>query len=187
MDSILRFTRINYSYPNLLEQRRAGALTLLVRLAFGLALAILVILALSQGSALTNTSLLLMAPVAAGAAIASLYFGNRGQLRLASWIYVGVTIVAALALVALDGLNTTRVLALALPFFVAGLLLDRRGVLVVTGLLLGGLLLVGVLEVNVFERLEGNPSGLIVQIALLVVFFGIAEWYLLQQFEESLA
>ena len=185
MDSILRLTRINHSYNSLLEQRRAGALTILVRLAFGLTLAILVTLALTQGSALTNTSLLLMAPMAAGAAIASLYFGNRGQLRLASWIYVGVTIVAALAMVALDGLNTTRVMALALPFFVAGLVLDRRGILIVTGLLLGGLLLVGVLEVTVFKRVEGSPSGLILQIALLLVFFGIAEWYLLQQFEDS--
>jgi len=181
MDFILRLTSITYPYSNLLEQRRASALTILVRMAVGLAIGILAVLVLTGVDTSREQALLLMSPVLVATAIGTLYFGNRGQLRLASWIYVGVSMLASLTLVVLSGLNTTTLMALAIPYFVGGLVLDRRGVVFVTAGLLGGLVVAGVLELTVFNRLEDTLVGMIAQPALLLIFFGIAEWYLLRQ------
>ena len=185
MDSILRLTRINYSYPSLLEQQRANALMLLSRLAIGLAGAVLVVLVMLWSNSQNVSGLLLMVPMLVITASAALYIANQGQLPLASWIYVGASIIGPLILVATTGLKAQTMMSLALPFFVAGLLLDERGILIVTGSLIGGLLVVGGLEVTALRRVEGDLLSLVLEPVLLMAFFGAAEWALLRQVRSS--
>jgi putative methionine-R-sulfoxide reductase with GAF domain len=185
MDSILGLLSITYPYPSLNEQRRSAALTMLIRIAVGLAIAVVLILVLTWTGRAVSTALVPMAPILVITAMLALYLGNRGHLGLASWIYVGASILGTLFVVAIDGLTAMRMMTLAIPFFVAGLVLDKRGVVLVTGALVFGLLVLGVGWALASEGGDSVPFRVVLEPILLLLVFGIAEWLLLQQIQDS--
>jgi hypothetical protein len=188
MDVLRRYLTIQFPYPDLLSQRRADSLARLglIGLLLGASLIGLVLVLILQGAD-TDPTTLAMIPFAILGSFLAIFLANRGWLAAGSWVYVGLTLAAAFGLASVNGLFSESAMVLAAPLFVAGLLFDRRSIVALTVLeIVGVLVLAGSLAGS-----ETAASDLLLRrvppIAILVAFFGAAQWLLVNQFYASLS
>ncbi|MBZ0303298.1 MAG: GAF domain-containing protein [Anaerolineae bacterium] len=192
---MIRFIRgwlasIQTQYVNPLEQRRALGLTLMN--GGGVVAALIRLLVLAgmppNGEASDFNSVLpfLVAPFLAAAVQR---FVSIGRLRLASWIFVGMTIAAAV-LLRLGGLSGTASVVLLIPVIVAGLLLNRREMAAAMGLLLLGVLFAAFNQSRLTEpvvRIAAQDLSQDLGFVLLVLVMGIMALALFNGLPEHLA
>ncbi len=175
MDALRQIFAIRYPYTDPLAQRTAGVLARLNASAAILAGALIL------GVIATWTGPIHVAPELAAliillialAALVTILL-NHGHLEAAARLYVGYTLGLTLGLTFYYGLGTAAPLSLALPVVAAGMLLDRRGVGVITLLDLGGLALLGIIDVHGLGRLPSFGAGVLPP-ALLIGVYGAAQ------------
>ncbi len=131
---------IQQQYINPLERRRALGLTIMngvVMVAWALGFIALNIIPFIQGETLSIDGLIpfIITPILIGAIQ---FFVLNSRVRLASQLFVGLILVSTLV-PRLEGINGTSSIILVIPVLAAGLLLNRRDLFIVIGLLLFGI------------------------------------------------
>lgn len=181
MQALTRFFTIHYPYVDPLEQHRATGLRFLSIFALLLAVGAGVV-ALSAESLTPDMQLMLgIVPILGLVSVTVMRLLNRGAVNLASWVYIGTALATSLGLVTLAGSTTRTVMALAIPVLVAGVLLSRRDVLIITALTALGAFIVALVERHIMLR-PVNPLTTPLPAVVLIIFFGMVEWLFAREF-----
>ncbi len=107
---------------------------------------------------------------------------NSGQLVAAGRLYAGFYLLLATIVVVSVGTRTS--IAMAIPIILAGLLLDRREVLIV--MIMAIALVTGWAVIQQFTA-QGGPAllGVILPISLALLVVGLSGWYLSSELEST--
>lgn len=150
-----RFFRVRAIYANPVDRQRANALLLAN---WGIAVIIALWIPINPGN-LDGLDLNVLVVSAAILAVCWLNytFIQTGQLRRASWLFVGILTAATLqvSFVAPDGsltISSANMIALAVPLVAAGALLNRRGLAII-----GLILVIGVLVAAFMQSQNSAP------------------------------
>ncbi len=157
VSSLRSLTRIRHHYANAFEEQQARGLALMCWSIIIVAVLYLPSLLFNgMGEQLNRQFVFSVAVVVAGMGLV-LFLVNRGSLLGASVTYVVLMYLATLAVVLryLPSPNGPNLLPLSVPIIAAGVLLNRRGIVAVFGLIL--LTLFAMRLVNIF----GLPTGIV--------------------------
>lgn len=180
-----RWLQLQYAYTNILDRQRARGLLLLIAgmIPFW---GVLVLLTLAQASTgeiqpgfLSNVLATITVPFFMVLVHALV---QRGRIALASWVVVSLLVAFTITMVQY-GLYQSFVIHLVTALVTAGLLLERRGVLVVLPLLITATMLGAIIQSTLTNDIIINPAqqwlfdfaGVVISlllIGLLLVVFG---------------
>lgn len=129
---------IQYIYDNPMDRQRAQSLSLMgaAFIALNVVTFAVLLLSITQGSGIA----LEVIHYASGAFVSvlagvTIYLIYSGMLRVAAWLFVALTIGAVVPFTTLQGIGEPAAMLVLMPLVVAGMLLDRRGIMLVAGLL----------------------------------------------------
>jgi len=144
--------QVRYQYPNSLDVQRARSLQTFVRVTLPIAviLLLLTLLIAPPGAVLYSSCIFI---IGYGVLILVVnYLLQTGRLYAGSIALIVVLAIGLLGLEAVSGLNVASTLNLSVALIIAGVLLNRRGLLVVVFLMVMGVLLIAL----------ANTTGVIV-------------------------
>ncbi|MBZ0285690.1 MAG: GAF domain-containing protein [Anaerolineae bacterium] len=181
-----RLFTIRHVYLNPIDRQRA---TMLLAINWVIVAALLIWLLVSVLRAVAGETVSLQTFVTAGLAVVLTRIIHQliqsGRLRMSIWMFVGMLTLAVVQFVLFrspEGPNIVGpfIVMVVVPLVAAGVLLDRRGMILVTVVLAITVILAGINQLQITEALEIIPSSAVIaDLPLLVICIVLVSAFLL--------
>jgi GAF domain-containing protein len=168
-----RFFRAQYPYSDPVDERRAHLLLILTWVTVG-AVAVWILLLLLPRFIFAR-QFDPLAPIAAIIILGVQYINYRllhnGQLRLAVWLFIAMTLLVAVEQVLLPNnaspnLTATPIILLTIPMLAASILSNRRGTLLVASVIIFSVIIAGLTQNTTLSDLQPEPTAQIIPVSV---------------------